>query len=211
MHIILPNSMRRILLLTTLTICFFTSKSQNLSFSCPRDTILGCNSACFAVKGKFPDLRSLATDYTYKEVTPISQCRPYVPPDVIGPSTNLVIDDRYSTVIALPFSFPFYGTAYNSLVVSTNGYISFDVSLTGTFSEWDLTSGDVPNTTYDRALIMGPWHDLDPSVPNSPTQQVKYNTIGTAPNRKWVLSFYKVPLFQAACNPLIENIFCIGF
>ena len=108
-------------------------------------------------------------------------------------------------MIALPFSFPFYGTAYNSLVVSTNGYISFDVSLTGTFSEWDLTAGDVPNTTYDRALIMGPWHDLDPSVPNSPTQQVKYNTIGTAPNRKWVLSFYKVPLFQVACNPLIEN------
>ncbi len=197
--------MRRILLLTLLTCCFITSKSQNLSFSCPRDTILGCNSACFTVKGKFPDLRSLATDYTYKEVTPISQCRPYVPPDVVGPSANLTIDDRYSSVIPLPFSFPFYGTAYNSIIVSTNGYVSFDVSLAGTFSEWDLTPGDVPNTSYDRALIMGPWHDLDPGVTNSPTQQVKYNTIGTAPNRKWVLSFYKVPLFQAACNPLIEN------
>ena len=197
--------MRRILLLTILALSIYTSKSQQLSFTCPRDTILGCNTACFTIKAQFPDLRGLADDYTLNEVTPISQCRPYVPPDVIGPSTNLTIDDTYSTVIALPFSFPFYGTVYNSLVASANGYLSFDVSLAGAFSEWNLAPGNVPNATYDPALIMGPWHDLDPSVPNSPTQQIKYNTVGTAPNRKWVLSYYKVPLFSATCNPLIEN------
>src|SRR5205085_11512103 len=40
---------------------------------------------------------------------------------------------------------------------------------------------------------------------NSPTEQIKFNGVGIAPNRKWVLSFYKVPLYSAACNSLIEN------
>ncbi len=195
--------MRRFLLLTILVASFFTSKSQNLSYTCPRDTVLGCNSACFALTARFPDPRALGTDYTFKEVTPISVCRPYVPPDVPGPSTNLVIDDRYSTVIPIGFNFPFYGTTYTSLVASTNGYLSFDISLATLFAAWQLDGGNVPSVDYDGALIMGPWHDLDPSVSTSPTQQIKYNLVGTAPTRKWVLSFYKVPQFQ--CNALIEN------
>ena len=39
----------------------------------------------------------------------------------------------------------------------------------------------------------------------SPTQRINYTVIGSAPNRKWVLSFYKVPLFSVACQNLIEN------
>ncbi|MEP7163778.1 MAG: gliding motility-associated C-terminal domain-containing protein [Ferruginibacter sp.] len=200
--------MRRIVLLTIFALSIYTSRSQELSFTCPRDTILGCNTACFTIKAQFPDLRGLADDYTFKEVSTASACRPYADPGGPGPSTNLTIDDRYSAAIALPFSFPFYGVTYNSLVASANGYLSFDVSLAGTFSNWDLTSGNVPNAAYDRALVMGPWHDLDPGVSTSPTMQIKYNVVGNAPNRKWVLSYYKLPLFTNTggnCNSLIEN------
>ncbi len=210
--------MKKILLFISLTCIIFTLKSQDLSFSCPRDTILGCNTACFVVKGHFPDLRSLATDYSFKEVSAGSACRPYVDPGGAGPSTSLTIDDTYSTPIALPFGFPFYGTTYNSLIVSTNGYVSFDVSKSGAFSHYGIlnsggalspTTGNpgenLPSALYDRALIMGPYHDLNPGYTTSPTQKIKYNVIGTAPNRKWVLSFYKVPLFLTACQNLIEN------
>ncbi len=197
--------MRRILLLIAILAVSIPSISQNLSFTCPRDTILGCNSACFTINAKIPDIRSIGSDYTLKEVSAASSCRPYVPPAVAGPSTNLTIDDRYSAVIPIGFNFPFYGIPYSSLVASTNGYLSFDVSLATTFADWSLATGNVPNTGYDPALIMGPWHDLDPSVTNSPTQQIKYNVVGTAPTRKWVLSFYKVPLFSGVCNALIEN------
>ncbi len=214
--------MRRILLLTIFALSIFTSKSQQLSFTCPRDTVLGCNSTCFTLKGQFPDLRGLADDYTFKNVTAASACRPYVDPGGPGPSTSLTIDDTYSSVINLPFNFVFYGTVYNSLVVSTNGYISFDASnLTGNFSDYGImnsggfltaTAGNppenLPSPLYDGAIIMGPYHDLNPAYTTSPAMQIKYNVFGTAPNRKWILSFYKVPLFTNAgggCDQKIDN------
>ncbi len=215
--------MRRFLLLLTLLCCIHTSKSQNLSFSCPQDTLLGCNASCLTITGRFPDIRSLASDYSFQNVSAASACRPFVDPGGPGPSANLTIDDKYSTVLTLPFNFPFYGTTYNSVVVSTNGYISFDVSLATQFSHYGIlnsggflsaTSGqsypgeDLPSSLYDNALIMGPYHDLDPAYTTSPTQQIKYETFGTAPNRKWILSFYKVPLFTnsgGGCDLLIDN------
>ncbi len=178
--------------------------SQGLSFTCPRDTILSCGNSCFNLPVKFPDIRSQTSNYEVTLQTPQTiQCYPQVPPGTPGPSANLTIDDRYSSVIPLPFPFTFYGTVYNSIIVSTNGFVSFDVSKTGTFSHYD-DNGDLPNTLYDRAIIMGPYHDLDPSLNTSPTQQIKYETIGTAPNRKWVLSFFRVPMFN--CTSLIDNI-----
>ena len=90
------------------------------------------------------------------------------------------------------------------LIASTNGYISFDVSKAGAFAHWTI-GADLPSATYDRAMIMGPYHDLDPSVGTSPTQRIQYQTFGVAPHRRWILSFYRVPLFSVACNALIEN------
>src|SRR6478672_1367028 len=198
--------MRKFLLLAIISLTTFAAQSQNLSFTCPKDTALGCAVNCFDLFVKFPDLRDIGDDYTLQANPPIVQCFPIIPPSAPGPSTNLIIDDRYSSVINLPFPFRFYGTTYNSLIVSTNGFVSFDISLTGTFSHYQ-DRGNLPSTQYDRALIMGPYHDLDPDplIGTSPTQQIKYETWGTAPNRKWILSFYKVPLFSAACNSFIEN------
>lgn len=163
---------------------------------------MGCGVNCFTLNARFPDLRALGNDYVVKNITNISACRPYADPGAPGPSANLLIDDRYSGVLTLPFSFPFYGTPYNSLIASTNGFVSFDISKTGTFSHYD-DLGNLPNGSYDAALIMGPYHDLDPSETTSPTQQIKYQVFGAAPNRKWILSFYKVPLYD--CPWLIEN------
>jgi gliding motility-associated-like protein len=196
--------MRKFLLLTFLITCLFKVYSQDLSYTCPRDTVLGCGVTCFNLVARFPDLRALGTDYTLQNVSNISACRPYINPGAPGPSTNLIIDDRYSSVLPLPFTFPFYGLPYNSLIASTNGFVSFDISKTGLFSHWD-DNGDLPNALYDAAIIMGPYHDLDPSVPGSPTQQIKFETLGTAPNRKWIISFYKVPLFGTTCGGLINN------
>lgn len=208
--------MRRIVLLTLLILSIYTSKSQNMSFTCPRDSILGCNAACLTIKGQFPDIRGLGNDYTLKNVSSGSACRPYVDPGGPGPSANLVIDDRYSQVLPLPFNFLFYGVSYNSIIVSTNGFVSFDVSEANSFSHYGiLNSGgflsasagapqNLPSTLYDRAIIMGPYHDLDPSV-TQPTQKIKHEEYGNAPNRKWILSFYKTPLFLTECNALIEN------
>jgi hypothetical protein len=201
--------MKRFLLLPFFLCVFFASKSQQLSYTCPQNVVLGCNSACFTLTAKFPDIRAIGTDYTLKNVSAESVCRPYVDPGGPGPSTNVTVDDYYSAVIPIGFTFLFYGQPYTSLVASTNGYLSFDVTLAGAPAAWTLT-GNVPSSTYDKGLVMGPWHDLDPdpSITTSPTEQIKYNVVGTAPNRKWVLSFYKVPLFTnfgGGCNDSILN------
>ncbi|HMU47816.1 MAG TPA: gliding motility-associated C-terminal domain-containing protein [Chitinophagaceae bacterium] len=124
------------------------------------------------------------------------------PNDPAGTATNLTVDDTYSGVINLGFPFPFYGNIYNSLVASTNGYLSFDVSRAGQMAAWQINN-DLPSTSYDRAMIMGPNHDLYPGQPTSPTQRIQYQVFGVAPQRRWILSYYKVPLFS--CTSSIEN------
>ena len=196
--------MRKILLFTLGIFIFSVGNSQGLFYSCPRTITLGCGLACTSITATFPDIRSQTTSYSYARVSP-SGCLPYIDPSTPGPSANLSIDDRYSSVITMPFDFSFFGINYNQLVASTNGYVSFDVSLSGTFSHWQ-NYGNLPDADYDGAVIMGPYHDLYPQPPassTSPNQQVKYEVFGSAPNRKWILSFYKLPLFD--CEDLIEN------
>jgi gliding motility-associated-like protein len=197
--------MRRIIIFFLLLTLSQLTEAQVLSFTCPRDTVLGCNTPCFTIKSKIPNLRGISDDYTLNDVTPISSCRPYDPPQAIGPSTNITADDRYSDVITLPFQFPFYGRNYDKLIVTGNGYLSFDISNALIGCDWNLAPGNLPNTEYDRALICGPWHDIDVSITTSPTRQIKYQTVGIAPNRRWVLSYFKIPLYSGACNNLINN------
>ena len=202
----------KLLRLLTAIGCFIlfsgTLKAQSFSFNCSRDTIIpGCPAnLCITLKGIIPDIHGQTTSYSINPGSFNSGCFPvYVAPnDPGGSPTNLTIDDRYSAVINMGFPFPFYGTTYNDLVASTNGYVSFDISLANGFSHYQ-NFGDLPNGSYDRALIMGPYHDLDPSVAASPTKRIQYQVWGTAPHRRWVLSFYRVPLFSAACNNLFEN------
>lgn len=208
--------MRRPLLLTVLLFGFIISGfAQNLSFTCPRDTVLGCNATCFTLTAQVPDIRSSSADYYIGNVTSESTCRPYIPPGAPGTSSQLNIDDKYSPSFTLPFGFSFYGRVYNNLVISTNGYVSFSTAYATLFSHYGIlnsggflsaTTGTpvgLPSSLIDSLVIMGPYHDIQPGVTTSPTQKIVFNVYGTAPNRKWILSYYKIPLFD--CNSLIEN------
>ncbi|OSZ80767.1 hypothetical protein CAP36_05850 [Chitinophagaceae bacterium IBVUCB2] len=184
--------------------------AQSFSFNCTRDTIIaGCDPVpCFTLKGIIPDLKGLSTTYNINPSSTVSGCAPvYVQPnDPAGTPTNLTVDDTYSSVINIGFPFTFFGATYNSLIASTNGLVSFDVSKAGGFAHFAVP-GDLPSASYDRAIIMGPYHDLDPSIGSSPTQRIQYQNFGIAPHRRWVFSFFKVPLYSTSgiCDPLIEN------
>jgi SprB repeat len=203
------NRLRIMLSILCLLLIVKSSKAQTgFSFNCSRDTLVpGCpTNLCITLKGIIPDIHGQTSDYSLNPGSFNSACFPvYVAPnDPSGTPTNLTVDDTYSGIINLSFNFPFFGTVYNSLVASTNGYVSFDATLAGGSSHWQ-DRGNLPNPLYDRALIMGPYHDLDPGVNTSPTMRIQYQEFGAAPYRKWILSFYKVPLFSGACNNLIEN------
>jgi len=188
-----------------------TAQSTSFSFSCTRDTLISCTIPCFTLKSRIPDLHGVSDTYVVNPLSgaPNGCYRPYVPPDAPGNPTSLVTDDIYSNVIPIGFNFPFFGTYYSSLVASTNGYVSFDVSLTGGFSHFTVNA-DLPSNTYDGAVIMGPYHDLDPSSRAAPPPEmlIKYDVLGTAPYRRWVFSFYHVPLYSGVatvCGVLNRN------
>ncbi len=208
--------MKRIVLrLAVLAIAFLLFQrpvfSQAFTFNCSRDTILpGCSpNPCVKITTLIPDLHRSTDTYTLNPITTNgSSCFPaYSDPSITGTPTNLTSDDTYTAPINIGFPFPFYGTFYNNLVVSTNGVVCFDISRAFLAAHWNIINGgfpqNLPSAFYDRAIIMGPYHDLDPTIPTSPTQRIQYVTTGAAPHRKWILSFFRVPLYN--CPSLIEN------
>ncbi len=203
------------LLLFTILFTLY-STAQSFSFNCTRDTLVaGCSATpCFTLKAIVPDIHASSATYT---VNPINCAPNYSSPGIPGTGTNLNADDTYSGVIPIGFPFPFYGDIYNNLVISTNGVVSFDASRANQFAHFGIlnsggalsaTAGtplNLPSTLYDRALIMGPYHDIDIAVNTSPNRRIQYTTVGTAPTRKWIVSFYQIPLFDADCNDLYQN------
>ncbi len=102
------------------------------------------------------------------------------------------IDDTWSNVINLPFNFCFFGTSYNSLVVGSNGLVSFNVANAGNNNSWQI-NGPIPSTTPAdlRNCIMGPWHDMDPTFQGN----IFYNITGTYPCRQFIVSWNQVSLY----------------
>ncbi|MFZ8833106.1 MAG: hypothetical protein ACO2O5_02710, partial [Candidatus Caldipriscus sp.] len=86
---------------------------------------------------------------------------------------------------ALPFNVKFYGTTYpaNSTVrISTNGFISFDPSMTSS-APFNST---IPSTSLPNAILAIWWDD------NVVMGSIRHKVIGSAPNRKWVILFDSV-------------------
>lgn len=88
-------------------------------------------------------------------------------------------DDSYSDALELGFTFNFFGVNYDSFIVSTNGWISFDI----TQANSDASEDVLPNTNGVETLIAYYWDDLR-------TDEFEYFTEGVAPNRRFVINFY---------------------
>ncbi len=113
-----------------------------------------------------------------------------VPITWIPPDTHTVLplsDDSVSAAQALPFPVEFYGIAYNQLFVGSNGLIGFASSFGVNF----LSNGALPDPNVPNAAIYAAWDDLNPGAGGS----VRIGTVGTAPDRKVVVSWVDVPRF----------------
>lgn len=105
-------------------------------------------------------------------------------------------DDLHSGILNIGFSFCFNGTSYTQCVVSSNNYITFNTANAGTFSPW--TTVAIPNTTPTQPhnAVLDPWQDINPGVGGS----IFYQTLGTAPNRRFVVSYLNVPMFSCTAQ-----------
>ncbi len=117
---------------------------------------------------------------------------PYNPDPFATPNTVNLTDDSFSGVVNIGFDFCFYGNTYNQLVISSNNLVSFDIANANGYSSWVTSAVPDPtaNTTFNS--IMCPWQDINPGVGGT----ITYATYGTAPNRRFVVTWDNVPMFS---------------
>ncbi len=157
------------------------------SVNAGNDVALPCGTNCTNLTATaFPSGNT--TSYSVSQI-------PYTPFSYTAGTPILInIDDTWSGIINLPFTFCFFGNAYTQVVVGSNGIITFDINEANGYCDWDLTgSGTLPTTNVFGNCIMGPYHDIDPSLGGT----IKYQIIGTAPCRIFIISYYQVPMYES--------------
>jgi len=109
---------------------------------------------------------------------------PYSWVEPSGMMRLLLADNGVSSPITLPFNFPFYGVEKSSIYVSANGVVGFSTDGLSATENIPMANGAPPND-----FIAPYWDNLDPAAGGS----IYAGTVGTAPNRRFVVSWVNVP------------------
>ena len=111
--------------------------------------------------------------------------------------TALGQNDDDCDYIKLDFFFEFYGTNYDGVWVNSNGNMTFDKCNT------DYWHTNIPDE--DNLIIAPLYGDFSPDIYGG----MYYNTLGTAPNRRFVVTWEVVPESCAVppCDPSLVNTF----
>lgn len=115
-------------------------------------------------------------------------------------------DDRWSAAVNIGFTFNFFGTNYTQCVIGSNGILGFDLSKADTYCAYSMTNGNsfpMTGNTTARNTFMGCYQDINPSITtNAMTPEIQYQTIGTAPNRKFIVLYKNIYFFSCTtvCN-----------
>ena len=96
-------------------------------------------------------------------------------------------DDQTSATLPIGFTFNFFGTNYTNFVISSNGFISFDLTAVNGCCSGQL----LPDAFEPNNLIALAWNDLNPASGGT----IGYTTIGSAPNRILIVNYSNVPHF----------------
>jgi RHS repeat-associated protein len=117
--------------------------------------------------------------YTYA-----TQAASYVDGTTVLPFTQGV---REVHQVALPFAFTFYGTSYSNAWIDSNGVMSFLDP--GTPPDWTAS----PDPAQPNAAIYAFREDFEVTADSS----IRTATIGTAPNRSFVIEWNNVQLLES--------------
>jgi len=121
---------------------------------------------------------------------------PYGP--VTGAGINAVplflpnTDDGCTSPINIGFTFNYYCTNYNSVLIYSNGLIQFDINQPSTFPLGYDQAQVLPSPTVPNAIVCFRMDDLDPTQGGT----VTYTTIGSTPNQSFVVTYSNVPLYS---------------
>lgn len=119
----------------------------------------------------------------------VDQTGTFAPIDITATGTTVSLgDDATSGALPVGFDFFFFDTTYTQFYISSNGFIFFDA---GT-DDGCCTGGTIPNGGDGiNNIIAFAWEDINPSAGGT----IRYETVGTAPDRILVMEFDDVPFF----------------
>ncbi len=113
-------------------------------------------------------------------------------------ATGITVDDGFSGVIPIGFTFNFYGTPRTQVVVGANGCVGFNLALAGAFNTWSITNTLAATTATDiRDIICAPWSDVYIAGGGS----ITYSTQGTAPNRTFQVTWCGAAMYYPTTCP----------
>jgi len=96
----------------------------------------------------------------------------------IATESGVYLDDIYSSLLPIGFSFTYFDSVYSNCVIGANGNINFTASSAGNFNPWPITDSLLGNSSVYNS-ICGPWCDMDVVYGGD----ISYFMTGTAPNR----------------------------
>jgi hypothetical protein len=112
-------------------------------------------------------------------------------------SPALPLDDNSATRVSIGFNFTFYGYQYDKLYISSNGNLQLRSASTSGYPGSFTSTGSSSLWPY----IAFYFADL---YPNNVTSRT-YGTIGTAPNRQFIVRFNAVPFSYASTMPAVTG------
>src|SRR6059058_806797 len=106
--------------------------------------------------------------------------------------------------VPLGFDFSYQGVSYNKVNVYTNGFLLFGARPSGTFP----SAGSIASVANPNNIIALAWTDWSPQLV---ADGIRWETRGSAPNRKFILQFNNVPEFSSASklgaiSPLVGRV-----
>jgi uncharacterized protein (TIGR02145 family) len=131
------------------------------------------------------------TDDSGYVFTEITHDVPY--PLDYGAVFTQLYDDWLTEPVLMDFDFELFGVVYSQFQVSSNGYLFFDESASsGGYSPWQIT-GQLPSDGLPFPAIFAVYNDMDPSTCGT----IHYGIDGEAPQRKWVISWNELCVFES--------------
>jgi hypothetical protein len=118
-----------------------------------------------------------------------------------GTNTGINGDDIWGPTVMLPFSFCFYNTSVTHITIGSNGIMTFDTVASGTFCPWTIND-TIPTVNLPFRSILAPFQDIDPSVSGA----VYYDVRGVAPYRRFIISYFEVPMFSCTAMLFSEQV-----
>lgn len=115
-------------------------------------------------------------------------------PEPIGGTSMTMVDDTYTGGFDIGFDFCFFGEVYDEVFICSNGWISFVTPGAGWSTNW-TPDGPIPDnaTNVPKAAVMPAWTDWHTGLC---ANCIHRELLGTAPYRRFVITYEEVPLFS---------------